>query len=658
MSNNNPTLQKQEKVMNIKNKIKDFQIIILYDRHSQHFDYAYLAEFPSPRLKQNIQSNNIFPRVQSEVFIIWNHVYIENEQLFYKIRLRARKELVSRLTEYMVARFFTSNEHYLSPLFNNNATLKWDILMKIYYRYEQELEGNTYLNDEISWRKFIDWYKTYITDYVFHTLFQKFGSTHIQQLSTDELNELFFKKLNEQLFQDHTFMNDFTNMVNVYMDKWITETGLINTIDNNTMEDIMDLLGMKAVKERTSSFESIVKDNYYIVFSNIVYQSILKALSNNEFIYSDGKLSALITANRIKGAIHLVAETKEKEETLLNILGKHAELTTDILDLINYLYLNDTVIGKDLIKIDINRLLELRGLQPKLAGNGRRGGFEKEQREHLFIALDVLQHLFVDIAEITLYEKNKRVQKSIQGHVFHFYRTLDKEVCHFHDQNMQSFYVQIGNVFNDYLSGSGRQVKLLPQKVLTYHPYQRMIEKKLMRYFSWRFRTQARRGDYLQSLKIKTLLKQINYERKWSSPSRYRDRVEKALDQLIDDQLIASWQYDYWDENIVERRNWLEEWLEASIIILPPQSIITYYQPLEKKQAKQKQDKTKVLASLEKVPQDIGIKLKEKRTQKNLTLAQLAKIIDISVSYLSHIERGVKVPSYQMYIKIKDWLLL
>lgn len=658
MNENNFLLTNQHKINVIKDKIDEFQVIILYDRQSHHFDYTYLTEFPSPRLKQNVQSNNIFPRVQSEVFIVWEQGYLENEHLFYKIRLRARKELIIRLTEYMVAKFFTSYENYLTPLIKNNLTLKWDIMTKIYYRYEQQIEENTHLNDETSWRKFIQWYKTFITDSVLNELINKFGFTYIKQLPTEALNTLFFKKLNEQLFQDHAFMDNFTKMVNIYVDKWISETGLNNIIDGNAMEDMMDLLGMYGNKERKSSFESIVKDNYYIVFSNIIYQYILKALSNDEFVYFDGKYSAPITANRIKGNIHLMTETRQACDELLNVLSNHAELTADILDLISYLYLSDAVINRDLIEIDIDRLLELRGLQPKLAGNGRRGGFEKEQRKQVLNALLVLQHIFVDIEEITVFENNKRVQKAIKGHVFHFYCREDKEVCNFKDKDITSCYVQIGEVFIDYLSGSGRQVKLLPQKVLTYHPYQRTVEKKMMRYFSWRFRTQARRGDYLQSLKIKTLLKQINFERKTLSPSRFRDRFEKALDQLMDDQLITSWQYEQWDEDIVQRRNWIDDWLKTSIIILPPQSIMAYYQPLEKKQSKRKQDKTKDLATIETVPYDIGIKLKEKRTEKQLTLEQLAKKIGISVSYLSHIERNVKKPSHQMYVKIKDWLLL
>lgn len=657
MSENNYPLTNHHKLDVIKDKIKEFQVIILYDRQSHNFDYTYLAEFPSPSLKLNVKNKNIFPRVQSEVFIIWEQVYVENEHLFYKIRLRARKELISWLTEYMVAKFFISYENYLAPLFKNNITLKWNILTKIYYRYEQQIEDNTHLNDETSWQKFIQWYKTYITNSMLDEFINKYDFTYLEQLSKEALNNLFFNKLNEQLFQDHRFMDNFTNMVNAYIDKWITEIGLVHIIDGNVMEDMMHVLGRHKSQDRTPSFDSIVKNNYYIVFSNIIYQSVLKALSNNEFSYYDGQYSASITANRIKGNIYLIADTRQTSDELLNILSNHSELITDILDLISYLYLRDAVIDRDLVEIDIDRLLELRGLQPKLAGNGRRGGFEKEQRKQVLNALLIIQHLFVKIKEITVFENNKRVQKAINGHVFHFYYTEDREVCDFRDKDITSCYIQIGKLFIDYLSGSGRQVKLLPQKVLTYYPYRKTLEKKMMRYFSWRFRTQARRGDYLQSLKIKTLLKQLNYKRKSLSPSRFRDRFEKALDQLMDDQLITSWQYDQWDEDIVFKRNWIEDWLETSIIIFPPQSIVTYYKPLEKKQSKRKQDQSKVLASLETVPHDIGKKLKERRKEKQLTLKQLSKKIGISVSYLSHIERNVKKPSHQMYVKIQDWLL-
>ena len=657
MSKNDIMYPIQQKIDMISSKIKSFEVLILYDRQSNHFDYTYLAEFPSKQLKQNIQSKNIFPRVQSKVFIVWEQAYEENKTLFHQIRLRARKEVIIRLTEYMVAKFFTSYEHYLAPLLTDNPTLKWEILTKLYYLYEHQLEENTKLNEEIAWKKFIQWYKTYLTNNVLDLLIKKHCMTYIEQLSVEDLNTMFFNKLNDQLFQDNRFMNQFTQMVNGYIDKWITEIGLINIVEGKTIEEMIDLFGMQEYRGNKSSFESIVKDNYYIVFSNIIYQSILKALSNGEFTYDKGVYSADITANSIKGKINLLIETDADYDELLTILSSQSELIADILDMLSHMYINDAVTNRDLIEVDINQLLQMRGIQPKLAGNGRRGGFEKEQREQVLNALLVLQRLFVDIDEIVVFENNKRVQKSIRGKALHFYCAEKKDITHIKNEEVTFFYVQLGRVFIDYLSGSGRQVKLLPQKVLTYHPYQKTIEKKMMRYFSWRFRTQARRGVYLQPLKIKTLLKQINFKRKTMSPSRYRDRFEKALDELTDDKLIASWQYEDWNEDIVNRRRWIEEWLETSIIILPPQSIITYYQPLEKKQTKRKKSKNDVLAALEVVPSDIGTKIKEKRNKQQLTLAQLSKIIGISVSYLSHIERGVKKPSYQLYDKIKNWLL-
>src|SRR5699024_6390565 len=144
----------------------------------------------------------------------------------------------------------------------------------------------------------------------------------------------------------------------------------------------------------------IVKDNYYIVFSNMIYQSILKALSNEEFILDNDEYSAVITANRIKGKIKLISEIDAEYDELLTILSRQSELLDDILDMLSHMYLNDAVTNRDLIEVDINQLLQMRGIQPKLAGNGRRGGFEKAQREQVLNALLVLQRLFVDIDEI------------------------------------------------------------------------------------------------------------------------------------------------------------------------------------------------------------------------------------------------------------------
>ena len=52
----------------------------------------------------------------------------------------------------------------------------------------------------------------------------------------------------------------------------------------------------------------------------------------------------------------------------------------------------------------------------------------------------------------------------------------------------------------------------------------------------------------------------------------------------------------------------------------------------------------------------IKLKIREKREEKGLSLNQLAKISEISKSHLSDIERGVKIPSILILVKISKAL--
>ena len=49
---------------------------------------------------------------------------------------------------------------------------------------------------------------------------------------------------------------------------------------------------------------------------------------------------------------------------------------------------------------------------------------------------------------------------------------------------------------------------------------------------------------------------------------------------------------------------------------------------------------------------EIGIKIREARKQKGLTQQMLADAVGISEMYISQIERGMKMPSLNLFIKI------
>lgn len=52
----------------------------------------------------------------------------------------------------------------------------------------------------------------------------------------------------------------------------------------------------------------------------------------------------------------------------------------------------------------------------------------------------------------------------------------------------------------------------------------------------------------------------------------------------------------------------------------------------------------------------MGDRIKEIRKQRGLTQEQLAEALDISVEYVSQIERGMKIPSMQIFIKLVEVL--
>ena len=52
----------------------------------------------------------------------------------------------------------------------------------------------------------------------------------------------------------------------------------------------------------------------------------------------------------------------------------------------------------------------------------------------------------------------------------------------------------------------------------------------------------------------------------------------------------------------------------------------------------------------------MGDRIKEVRKKHDLTQEQLAEKLDISVEYVSQIERGIKIPSMQIFIKLVEVL--
>lgn len=642
----------------IANKIDPFQVIIIHDRQPNFFDYNYLLNFPSENVRKKVDANRIFPRVKNETFIVRQQDYENNMDLFFKIRVDARREVHAKATEFMIAKFFSTYESHLAPLLVNKPTLKWEIINKLYDKYDKLVRTHTRLNDEKSWNVFSTWYRTYLMNHTVSEMLKKHDFDTLNALDREVLNELFLEEMRTSFASDDSFLNTFTTDVNVYIEKMVSEILAVFESEKNSMEQINELLGVSEQISLHQPIESTAKTNNLVVMSNAIYQFITEAISNQKFTFqSDQWPKATIDNTTLAGTLQLLPREEDRTASRMNQLQNDvktlSEIDVDVLDSLCHMYLAQ--LG-DRVEIRFDDLLTIRGLKTKLGGTGRRGGFEKEQRIHVMKAFSTIQSLWMEFETVLVYEQGKPVYKKIQGRAFIF-TNEDGSLCELHEESLpERLYVTIGEVFDPFLQGTARQVKLLPNQAIEFNPYQRKLEKKLIRYVSWRWRTQARKASYLQPHKISTLLEKIGIQIDSQAPSRIRDRLEKALDLLEEEGVLTFWQYNQWNEDSMSKKGWLRIWLDATIIIAPPDEIVSYYQPINRKKSIHSPTTFSVVQTKEEICKNIGSDFKECRINRGLTLKQVSEELNISTSYISNIERGGALPSQNVYKKMKDWL--
>jgi DNA-binding XRE family transcriptional regulator len=198
--------------------------------------------------------------------------------------------------------------------------------------------------------------------------------------------------------------------------------------------------------------------------------------------------------------------------------------------------------------------------------------------------------------------------------------------------DVAKFIFRPGTVFAHFLFGPGRQSALLSAKALAYDPYRQTWEKRLARYLSYQWRCRAHSGDYLQPFRVATLLEAIGTPLDTRKPSRTREHLENVLDTLLHDEVITAWQYDRWEETLTTRRGWASHWLQATLLIEPPESIRATYRRLARHEAAA----PRVLP----LPASLGERLHQRRKALGLTQLQAAEHLGLSPSYLNRLEQG------------------
>ncbi|WHX26923.1 helix-turn-helix transcriptional regulator [Virgibacillus halodenitrificans] len=647
-------------------KIKAFQVLVVYDDDS--FTNNLYENFHKD-VYMDMEVTDIFEsNADSDTFVICQQTYQQNKKLFLKLRINARNELILRMAKVIIIYLLKRYKAKSSITLTNQPQFKdTQFIHSLVKQIEVMLKEQTFLADNKVWDEFCEWLNVYLSDWVLQDMENSLGIIALEKMSEEEIKSLFNKYIAKNISGDSRFMANFRKIVNGYVQQWITKIISELHLDKMPLHRIEELLQLEkpVVHEKPKDITmTVLQDGNLQVMSNPVYQSIRESLSNCTFKRTD-KVdwpTSLLNKGTMKGTIQIkpaqLQNNRAKEEEIIksswNQVKRLSEVDVDVYDALCSIFLAKAKHHKDIVEFYMKDLLIMRGVKAKLGGKGRRGGFEVKQRNQILQALSIMQNLWAEIENVTLYEKGKSVQASLQGRVYLFQDENQKEI----DISKHSFnkpcYFSLGEVLSKFLIGSGRQTAILPLHTLQYHPYQEKWEKKLIRYLSWRWRTQARSGAYMQPHKINTLLEVLGIHINKRAPSRTRERLEKAFDRLLEDGVITSWQYEKWDEDIASMKGWARIWEYSTVVIKPPLSIRDQYSSIERKG----KNKFKASANANKVNNALGARIKYYRNRLGLTLIQAAEEIEISTSYLSNIERGIKIPSARVGTRIEKWVQL
>lgn len=421
------------------------------------------------------------------------------------------------------------------------------------------------------------------------------------------------------------------------------------------LADLEHLLGLPPTAPPGMSKQGLLpllREEHLTVLNASHYQAIREAIYKNTFQRLDGLPwpTAMVTTGPARGHVQLrpiVADTQlwmppeEVEAWAERMWRQRAELSdldADALDILSALWLAQARTPKDDAIANVDDLLSQRGLKARQGGQGRRGGYEHEQRTAMLQALTRLQSLWLQMTEVEVYEetasgrhRRRATQKGLHSRAFTI-TDLFGQIRQDGFMDVEKFVFRPGSVFAHVLFGPGRQTALLSAQALYYDPLRQTWEKRLTRYFSYQWRCRAHSGDYLQPFRVTTLLEAIGATLDHRHPARTRARLERALDRLLADQVIAAWQYERWDDTHTTRQGWLEHWLQTTMLIEPPEVIRQQYQRLAQYEAARPE--------VTPTPQALGTRLQRRRQQLGLTLIQTAEQLGMSPSYLHRLEQG------------------
>jgi hypothetical protein len=304
---------------------------------------------------------------------------------------------------------------------------------------------------------------------------------------------------------------------------------------------------------------------------------------------------AIIKPENVSPVINeqLKAELQETMRRKVLDIAKRGDLAADVFTIITAKWLREARHDEAMITITADEIMEARGLKKQKAGSGRRGGYKEEWRQEIAEQIDTLSQHWIVIGEMDVWQevkgKRKKVKWQGEGRAINLDMRYGQARV---DGSTDAFawYIRPGSVFSRFLFGPGRETALLSCKALQYDYYRQKLEKRLAYYLAYIWRIDE--GRTLEGLLARTLLEKAGMEVDKRQPSRTRDRLHKALDQLKEDAVISWWEYEDPAQATAADRQWAKRWVDAKILIEAPEAITKHYLPIRNNRTRQLKGKS------------------------------------------------------------------